>query len=139
MTFRSWRSHKTSSPTRTAYLICPNAPFRPDPAPTTLRRCSSGILTQWSFHKVQEHPNRNSDEEVMTFRSWRSHMTKQPYPDSLPYLPERPFPASSSTHYPPKTSNWKLDSMVFPWSPRTPESEFGRSSYDLPKLEVTHD
>ena len=35
----------------------------------------NAILTQWDFHRVKEHPNRNSDEEVMTFRSWRSHMT----------------------------------------------------------------
>ena len=31
-----------------------------------------GFLTQWAFHRVKEHPNRSSDEGVMTFRSWRS-------------------------------------------------------------------
>ena len=66
-------------------------------------------------------------------------MTRQPYPASLPYLPERSFPTGSSTHCPPKASGWELDSMVFPKSPRTPESEFGRESYDLPKSEVMHD
>ena len=30
------------------------------------------FLTQWDFHRVQEHSNRSSDEEDMTFRSWRS-------------------------------------------------------------------
>ena len=35
----------------------------------------AAILTQWDFHRVKEHPNRNLDEKVMTFRSWRSHMT----------------------------------------------------------------
>ena len=25
------------------------------------------FLTQFSFHRVQEHPNRSSNEEVMTF------------------------------------------------------------------------
>ena len=35
----------------------------------------TAILTQWAFHRAKEHPNRNSDEKVMTFRSWRSHMT----------------------------------------------------------------
>ena len=30
------------------------------------------FLTQWAFHRVQEHPNRSSDEGDMTFRSWRS-------------------------------------------------------------------
>ena len=32
------------------------------------------FLTQWAFHRVQEHPNRSSDEGVMTFRSWRSYV-----------------------------------------------------------------
>ena len=35
-----------------------------------------GFFTQWSFHRVQEHPKRSSDEEVMTFRSWRSYVLK---------------------------------------------------------------
>ena len=39
-----------------------------------------GFLTQWDFHRVQEHPNRSSDEEVMTFRSWRSYVVN---PDEL--------------------------------------------------------
>ena len=34
------------------------------------------FLTQWAFHIVQEHPNQSSDEEVMTFRSWRSYIVK---------------------------------------------------------------
>ena len=33
-----------------------------------------GFLTQWDFHRVQEHPNQSSDEGVMTFRSWRSYL-----------------------------------------------------------------
>ena len=32
------------------------------------------FLTQWAFHRVQEHPNRSSDEGDMTFRSWRSYL-----------------------------------------------------------------
>ena len=32
------------------------------------------FLTQWAFHRVQEHSNRSSDEGVMTFRSWRSYV-----------------------------------------------------------------
>ena len=43
--------------------------------PTALHGHMDGILTQWAFHRVQEHPKRSSDEEVMTFRSWRSHMS----------------------------------------------------------------
>ena len=43
-----------------------------DPSDTVLHRNMAAILTQWAFHRVQEHPNRNSDEKVMTFRSWRS-------------------------------------------------------------------
>ena len=33
-----------------------------------------GFLTQWDFHRVQEHPKRSSDERVMTFRSWKSYV-----------------------------------------------------------------
>ena len=33
-----------------------------------------GFLTQWDFHRVQEHPNRSLDEGVMTFQSWRSYV-----------------------------------------------------------------
>ena len=35
-----------------------------------------GFLTQWAFHRVQEHSNRSSDVEVRTFRSWRSYTVK---------------------------------------------------------------
>ena len=35
-----------------------------------------GFLTQWDFHRIKEHPNRSSDEGVMTFRSWRSYTVK---------------------------------------------------------------
>ena len=87
ITFRSCRSHMTklSHPGSPPYL--PGRPF-----PTVLdAQCPpkglAGKLTQWSFHEVQEHPNRNSDEKVMTFRSWRSHMTKLSHPGSPPYLP----------------------------------------------------
>ena len=34
------------------------------------------FLTQWAFHRAQEHPNRSSDGEVMTFQSWRSCVVK---------------------------------------------------------------
>ena len=34
----------------------------------------NGFLTQFNFHKVQEHPKQSSDEGVMTFRSWRSYV-----------------------------------------------------------------
>ena len=33
-----------------------------------------GFLTQWDFHRVQEHPKQSLDEGVMTFRSWRSYV-----------------------------------------------------------------
>ena len=36
----------------------------------------AGLLTQWAFPRVKEHPNRSSDEGVMTFRSWRSYTVK---------------------------------------------------------------
>ena len=34
------------------------------------------FLTQWDFHRVQEHSNRSSDVGVRTFRSWRSYTVK---------------------------------------------------------------
>ena len=34
------------------------------------------FLTQWYLHRVKEHPNRSSDEGVMTFRIWRSYTVK---------------------------------------------------------------
>ena len=114
MTFRSWRSHMT----RQSYLD--NLPYFPGssfPARSSThypQRNPDGILTQWGFHRVLEHQKRSSDEEVMTFRSWRSHMTRQSYPDSLPYLPGSPFPDRSSTHYHPKAYGWNIYSMGFP-------------------------
>ena len=66
-------------------------------------------------------------------------MTKLSHPGSLLYFPGRPFLAGLDTHCPPKWSEWKVDSMGFLYSPRTPESKFGRENYDLPKLEVTQD
>ena len=41
-----------------------------------LHKNMNGILTQWYFHRVQEHPKRSSNEEVMTFQIWRSHVVK---------------------------------------------------------------
>ena len=43
------------------------------------------FLTQWAFHRIQEHPNRSSDEGDMTFRSWRSYVSKS---DELTYIDE---------------------------------------------------
>ena len=39
-----------------------------------------GFLTKWAFHRVKEHQNRSSDEEVMTFRGWRPYVVN---PDEL--------------------------------------------------------
>ena len=47
---------------------------------TFIKLSIDGFFTQWAFHRVQEHPNRSSDEEVMTFRSWRSYVVN---PDEL--------------------------------------------------------
>ena len=41
---------------------------------TLIRLFNDEFLTQWAFHRVQEHSNRSSDEEVMTFQSWRSYV-----------------------------------------------------------------
>ena len=100
MTFRSWRSHMTklSYPGSPPYF--PDGHFRLVQTPTALQRGLSGNLAQWDFHEVQEHPYRNSDEKVMTFRSWRSHKTKLSHPGSQPDFPGRPFPVVSDTHCP---------------------------------------
>ena len=76
MTYRSWRSHLVT-PSR-ANLNWPRCSDMSELGltPNFLPRHMNGILTQWDFHRVQEHPKRGSDEEVMTFRSWRSHVVK---------------------------------------------------------------
>ena len=37
---------------------------------------TDGFLTQWVFHRVQEHSNQSSDVGVRTFRSWRPYTVK---------------------------------------------------------------
>ena len=114
MTFRSWRPHMTrqSYPDNLPYLL--GNPFQQSLVPNTLHKHLDRIMTQWAFDRVQEHLKQSSDEEVMTFPSWRSHMTRQSHLNSLPYLPRSLFPAISSTQCPPKSFGWNLDSMVFP-------------------------
>ena len=34
----------------------------------------NGFYTQMDFHRVQEHPKRSSNEEIMTVRIWRLPM-----------------------------------------------------------------
>ena len=48
--------------------------YGPNMSFTFIILCMAGFLTQWDFHRVQEHPKRSSDEEAMTFRSWMSHV-----------------------------------------------------------------
>ena len=81
MTFRSWRSHVIKH--RQADLTWPRCPdlSKLGLKPTVLHRYTNGILTQWAFHRVQEHQKRSSDEEVMTFQSWRSHINKHSQAD----------------------------------------------------------
>ena len=46
-------------------------------------------MTQWSFHRVKEHPKRSLDEGVMTFRSWKSYIVKPSRADlSWPTCPD---------------------------------------------------
>ena len=114
MTFRSWRSHKTRQPYPDILPDLPKCPSLSSSRTHFPIQNSAGILTQLDFHRVQEHLNRSSDEEVMTLRSWRSHMTRQPYPDDLPDLPECPFQEISNTQCPPKEFSCNLDAMGFP-------------------------
>ena len=89
VTVRSWRSYmnRQSYPASLPDLPCPTSPFRPTPVSTALQRYMAGILTQWAFHRVQKKLKQSSDEEVMTVRSLRSHMNRQPYLANLPDLP----------------------------------------------------
>ena len=78
----------------------PDGHFRPAQRPNALERGPAGNLTQWAFHEVQEHPNRNSDERVMTFRSWRSCRIlagRNPSGGSHPDEPSRGAPAGSAS------------------------------------------
>ena len=43
------------------------------------------FLTQWDFHRAQEHLNWSSDGEDMTFRSRRSYVSKS---DELTWIDE---------------------------------------------------
>ena len=43
--------------------------------PISLHIHMDRFLTQWAFHRVQEHPKQSSDEKVIVVRSWRQ--TKQ--------------------------------------------------------------
>ena len=45
----------------------------------------NGFLTQWDFHRVQEHPTRSSDEGDTTLRSWKSYVGKY---DELTWIDE---------------------------------------------------
>ena len=74
MTFRSWGSH-VIKPSKDD-LTWPRCPDLSELGltPTVLQRHMNRILTQWDFHRVQEHPKRSSDEGVMTFQSWRSYV-----------------------------------------------------------------
>ena len=50
--------------------------YGPNMSSTFIILCMAVFLTQWSFHRVQEHPNWSSDKGDMTFRSWRPYVVK---------------------------------------------------------------
>ena len=50
---------------------------RPNMSSNFIKLYTDGFYTQRDFHRAQEHSKRISDEEVMTVRSWRSHMSSQ--------------------------------------------------------------
>ena len=99
----------TEQPYPDSLPYLPERPFRLPPKHNALQRLPEGNLTQWAFHGVQEHPNRSSDEEVITFQSCRSHKTKQPYPDNLPYLTDfwlNPAPTALQRHSDGNLTQW---------------------------------
>ena len=98
---------KLSHPGSLPYF--PDGHFRPDQTPTALQSGPAGKLTQWAFHEVKEHPNRSSDEEVMTFRSWRSCRIlagRNPVGEAHPGEPSRADPAG--VHQPGRPSRAAL-------------------------------
>ena len=48
--------------------------FGPNKSSNIIKIYMDGFHTQISFHRVQEHPKRSSNEEIMTIRSWRLPM-----------------------------------------------------------------
>ena len=48
--------------------------FGPNMSSNIIKIYMDGFHTQISFHRVQEHPKRSSNEEIMTIRSWRLPM-----------------------------------------------------------------
>ena len=79
MTFQTWRSYVVKSDeltwidelTRSDELI-----YHLSQASNILFRHMNVFLTQWAFHRVQEHANRSSEGGDMTFQSWRSYVVK---------------------------------------------------------------
>ena len=79
MTFQSWRSYVGKSDeltwidelTRSDELI-----YHLGQASNILLRHMNIFLTQWDFHRVQEHPNRSSVGGDMTFQIWWSYVAK---------------------------------------------------------------
>ena len=114
MTFRSWGHTLLNCLTRAAYLTCPDGPFRPAQTPNVLQRGPDGKLTQWAFHEVQEHPNRNSDEKFMTFRSWGHTLLNCLTRAAYLTCPDGPFRPAQTPNVLQKGSGWKVDSMGFP-------------------------
>ena len=88
MTLRSWRSYlgKSDELTWIDELTCSDELiYHLVQASNILLRHMNVFLTQWAFHRVQEHLNRSSDEGDMTFRSWRSYVGKS---DELTWIDE---------------------------------------------------
>ena len=81
MTFRCWRSYVGKSDE----LTWIDELTLSDELIYHLMRHMNVFLTQWAFHRVQEHPNRSSDEGDMTFRSSRSYVGKS---DKLTWIDE---------------------------------------------------
>ena len=69
MTVRSWRlpinsDYKHNQQGLLIFII-----FGPNMSSNFIKIYIDGFYTQRSFHRVQEHSKRSSDEEIMTVRS----------------------------------------------------------------------
>ena len=48
--------------------------YGPNMSSNIIKLFMDGFYTQRDFHRVQKHPKRSSDEEIMIVRSWRLPM-----------------------------------------------------------------
>ena len=72
MVVRSWRTQPENSVIRTSRGLLFSVIFGHNLSSSCIKLYMGGFKTQRAFHRIQEHPKRTSDEQVMAVRSWRT-------------------------------------------------------------------